>query len=161
MAFERDYLQRFREDGRNALLTYHRTVKQANQDMVKILNGIIQLEGRRPTDERFVQYFTVLSKQEEVALNRLIAPPDKVDHEVLNVPPHVAALVFQAYAAVNAAKADGIRAGAPHDIVEKSDQLTKKLEDLAQKASESESRVAVPNGLINFAYDSIMGDTTS
>jgi len=111
MAFERDFVERFRDEGRSVLLNYHKGLKQAHLNMVPIVTGLI--ETNKPGDQRFTQHFSTLAQREEQNLMSLIAPPDRNDHEVLNIPPEIAANVYKAYAAFNAARCEQYRATAP------------------------------------------------
>jgi len=156
MAFERDFVERFKEDGRSALIDYHKVLKQANLNMIPIVNGLMATS--KPGDQRFTQHFTTLVQREEHHLMSLIGPPDRSDHEMVNVPPQVAAMIYGAYAAFNAARCEQIRSTAPPEVVDHLSKVTHLLEGLAQSASSATTRIALPTGLLNLAYDSILAE---
>jgi len=158
MAFERDFVQKFHEDGRTALINYHKALKQANLDMVPLINGMLRDEGAKHGDERFAKHYASLAKQEEHSMMSLIGPPDRADHEMMNVPPNIAALVYGAYAAVNAVKTEQLKNGAPAAVVEHFERVTKMLENLAHTAATSETKVPVPVSLLNMNYDAILAE---
>jgi len=158
MAFERDFIERFKEDGRTALINYHKGLKQSHANMLPIVTGL--METTKPGDQRFNQHFTTLVQREEHNLMSLIGPPDRADHEIVNVPPEVAEMIYRAYAAFNAAKGEALRAAgtAPPEVLDHFGKVTHLLEGLAEAAHSATGRVGVANGLLNLAYDSILAE---
>src|ERR1700734_2891628 len=128
MAFERDFVERFKEDGRTALINYHKGLKQANLNMVPIVNGL--METSKPGDQRFAQHFATNAQREEHNLMSLIGPPDRADHELLNVSPQIAAMIYGAYAAFNAARCEQLRPTAPPEVIDHFVKVTHLLEGL-------------------------------
>ncbi len=157
MAFERDFVERFKEDGRNELLTYHKALKETHLKMVPTINSLAAT-APRPGDQRFTQHFTTLAQREEHNMMSLIGPPDRADHEVINVSPEVAAMIYSAYAAFNAARCEQIRAHAPADVIDHLGKVTLHLQNLAETAKTAEGKVGLPIGLMNLAYDSVLAE---
>lgn len=158
MAFERDFVLRFQEEGRNVLIKYHKALKQANLDMVPNVKDLIQVGAARPGDDRYHQHFLQLAKQEENNMMRLIAPPEKGDYEILNLPPSVAAEIYKAYSIFNAAKTDMMRASAPAQVIEHCEKVTRLLDELAEQAAASTGRVGIPIGLLNLGYEATLSE---
>jgi len=156
MAFERDFVERFKEDGRNVLINYHKGLKQSHLNMVPIVTSF--MDPSKPADQRFGQHFTILAQREEQAVMHLIGPPGRGDHEILNLPPELAATVYGAYAAFNAARCNQLKATAPPEVIAHLDKVTKHLECLAEAAKTSTTMVGLPLGLMNLAYDSILAE---
>jgi len=156
MAFERDFVERFKEEGRSALLGYHRGLKQAHMNMVPAVTALMTTS--KAGDQRFTQHFTTLAQREDHTLMCLVGPPDRADHELINVPPEVAAKVYEAYAAFNAARCEQLKATAPAEVIHHLGKVTVLLEGLAQAARASTTRVGVSVDLVNLAYDSILAE---
>jgi hypothetical protein len=156
MAFERDFVERFKEDGRNALINYHKGLKMANLNMVPTVKGL--METGKPGDQRFIQHFETNAQREEHNIMMLIGPPDRSDHEILNVSPQIAGMIYGAYAAYNAAKCEQLKATAPPEVISHFDRVTHMLEGLAEAANASTTKVGIPMGMVNLAYDSVLAE---
>jgi hypothetical protein len=156
MAFERDFVERFKEDGRNALINYHKGLKQAHLNMVPVVTGLI--ESAKPGDQRFTQHFATMAQREEQSVMFLIGPPDRSDHEMLNVSPQMAAMVYGAYAALNSARCEQVRPTAPPEVIAHLEKVTQMLHGLAEAATAASGKVLIPGGLINLAYDSVLAE---
>jgi hypothetical protein len=156
MAFEKDFIERFKEDGRNALLKYHRGLKQANLDMVPVVTGLMQIN--KAGDQRFTAHFETLAQREEHNLMCLIGPPDRADYEMLTVSPEVGAMIYKAYALINSTRCDHLKSTAPPEVISHLVKVTQLLESLAQAAHDSTTRVQIPIALINLAYDSVLAE---
>jgi hypothetical protein len=158
MAFERDFVERFKEDGRNVLINYHKGLKQAHLNMVPAVNGLLQSLTPKPGDQRFTQHFVTQSQREEQNVMHLIGPPDRADYEMVNLAPEVAAQLYGVYAAFNHARCEQIRPTAPPEVIQHLERVTQLLRDLAQAAAAGQGRVTVPVGLMNLAYDSVLAE---
>jgi len=159
MAFERDFVERFKEDGRNVLINYHKGLKQAHLNMIPIVTGLIQTN--KPGDQRFAAHFTTQAQREEQSVMYLIGPPDRSDHEMINLSPQIAAMLYGAYAAFNTARCDQLRPTAPPEVIAHLEKLTQLLHELAETASAATTKVAIPLGLMNLAYDSVLAEGDS
>jgi len=156
MAFERDFVERYGEDGRSALLTYHRGVKQANLDMIPVVHGLSQ--APKPSDQRFEAHFKMLAQKEEYSMKCLIDPVGRGDHEMVTVPAAIAAKIYHAYAEYNAYRCNNIRAQADPKVVDHLDKVTHYLEKMASAADASTEMLPLPIHLINQAYDSVLAE---
>ena len=156
MAFERDFVERFKEDGRNELLTYHKGLKEAHLRMVPVVTALMTTP--KAGDQRFAQHFTTLAQREEQNMMSLIGPPDRADHEILNVSPEIAAMIYGAYAAYNSARCEQVRDKAAPEVIDHLSKVTHLLEELAQSARSATGRVGLPIGFMNLAYDSILAE---
>lgn len=156
MAFERDFVLRFQDDGRNALINYHKGLKETHLKMVPLVNEFIGTG--RPGDQRFAQHFTTLAQREEHNLMCLIGPPDRTDHEMVSVPPHVAAMLYGAYAEFNAARCEQLRPNAPPELVAHLEKVTHLLEKLALAAEAATAKVPFPSAMMNLGFDTVLAE---
>jgi len=125
-------------------------------NMVPIVTGL--METSKPGDQRFTQHFTLLGQREEHNLMNLIGPPDRADHEMINVSPQIAAMIYGAYAGFNAARCEQLRPTAPQEVIDHLMKVTSLLEHLAETAGAAVGRVSIPVGLMNLAYDSVLAE---
>lgn len=156
MAFERDFVERFKEDGRNALINYHKGLKQAHLNMVPIVTSLIGTT--KPGDQRFTQHFSTMAQREEQSVMYLIGPPDRADHEMVSVSPQMASMIYSGYAAFNAARCEQVRPTAPPEVIAHLEKVTQLLKGLAETSAASTGKVLLPIGLINLAYDSVLAE---
>ena len=156
MAFERDFVERFGEDGRGELITHHKGLKEAHLKMAASVSASTQTP--KHGDERFTNHFKLLAQREEHNIMCLISPPDRADYEMVSVPSKVAAMIFGGYAAYNAYRCDCLRHVGDKNVIDHLDKVTHYLEELAKAASESEGKVLLPVVLINQAYDSALAE---
>jgi len=156
MAFERDFVERFKEEGRSALINYHKSLKNLHLGMIPVVNALAV--SPRAGDQRYTQHFTTLSQREEHNLMSLVGPPDRADHEMVSVTPQVAAMLYGAYAGYNAARTEQLRPTAPPEIIAHLMKVTALLECMAEKAQTATGKVTVPSALLNLGYDTVLAE---
>jgi|GEM_PF-2491161 len=155
MAFERDFIERFGEDGRGELITYHKGLKEANLKMAASVAASLA-QSPKHGDERFPNHFKMLAQREEHSIMCLVSPPDRADYEMVSVPPKVAAMIYGGYAAYNAYRCDCLRHVGNKEVIHHLDKVTHYLEELAKAAEVSEGKVLLPVQMINQAYDTVL-----
>ncbi len=156
MAFERDFVERFKEDGRNALINYHKGLKIAHLNMVPVVNSLMEIT--KPGDQRFSNHFQLQAQREEHNLMSLIGPPDRADHEMVTVSPQIGHLIYSAYAMFNSARTEQLRPTAPPEVIAHLVKVTALLEHLAETAKNTPIKTTVPTAFLNLAYDSVLAE---